>query len=359
MQLSTPRYAVINDQHFGVNGDNPFFLENYKLFYREVFHPALAAAKVDAVLIPGDLWQSRKTINPLTLRFTFDEFFDPLAKAGIPVYIAYGNHDVYYKNTNAVNTIDFLGKMYPHVTVVPDWQELPGGVVLMSWIAPDNQEMLFKVIEDAPAQYLVGHFEIEGHEMTPGYPCEHGLKASMFAKWKKVISGHFHVRSTDGKITYTSNPSQTNWADWGQEKGFHILDTADGSLTAINNPFEVYAVHAYSADELETFADPAATSEWIKAAFADKIVKVVVESFQAVKLDVFKTFVAAVQEVAHRVVIDESVKYDGASEFEVKGDVKTVSLKEVVVDYTKEMAPPDRAEECVTAMTDLYERATQ
>lgn len=354
------RYAIISDQHFGVNGDNPFFHENYRKFYQSIFHPALEEHKVDAVLVPGDLWQSRKIINPLTMRVAFDEFFEPLRAAKIPVYIAYGNHDVYYKNTNDVNTIDFLGEMYENVTVVPTSKELPGGVVLMSWIAPDNQEELYKVIEEAKGRFLVGHFEIEGHEMTPGYPCEHGLSKSMFAGWEKVISGHFHVRGNDGKIFYTSNPSQTNWADWGQEKGFHILDTADGSLTPVNNPYEVYVVHAYTDEGFEAAVGTPEAQAWIAETFTDKIVKVVVESFQGVKLDSFKAFIAALQGVAYRVVIDERVKFEGTAEgLEVAGDVKTVSLKDVVVDYTRETAPEGRKDECVAAMTDLYERATQ
>ena len=345
-----PRYAVINDQHFGVNGDSEFFMANYAKFYKEVFFPELLKSGVDALLIPGDLWQSRKAINPLTLAFTQREFFDVLFEMNITVYIAYGNHDVYYKNTNTTNSIDFIGDMYANVHVVREYINLPGGVMMMSWIAPDNQEALFEQMEATTAKYLIGHFEIVGHEMTPGYPCEHGLSRDMFAKFDKVISGHFHVRGNDGKIFYTSNPSQTTWADWGQPKGFHIFDTTDGSLTSIDNPFEVYAVHQYTDNDVAD-AD-------VIAHATDKIFKVIVGSYATVNLPALKEFVEAITAVAYKVVVVETEKFEGTSELEVGGDVEAMSLRSVMIDYVTEEAPEVIREACESTMADLYDRAT-
>lgn len=343
-----PRYAIISDQHFGVNGDSEFFHRNYRLFYQNIFHPAIAAEKVDAVLIPGDLWQSRKSINPLSAKLAHDEFFVPLRDAGIPVYISYGNHDVYYKNTNTVNSIDFIGEMYDNVTVVPEFADIPGGILMTSWITEDNGERLWAAIDGTDAKFLVGHFEIAGHLMTPGYVCEHGVPKERFTKFAKVISGHFHVRGNDGKIYYTSNPSQTTWADWGQEKGFHILDTADGSLKAIDNPHEVYAVYDYADGDVLADSDH----------YKDKIVKIVITSYQLLDLIKLKAFIASMVAVAERVTVVETEKFDGKSDLVVDGNVAALSVKDVIIDYAKEASPPELAEPVVAVLEDLYTKAT-
>lgn len=345
-----PRYAIISDQHFGVNGDSEFFHKNYRLFYQNIFHPAIAESRIDAVIIPGDLWQSRKAINPLSAKLAHDEFFKPLRDAGVPVYISYGNHDVYYKNTNTVNSIDFIGEMYENVTVVPVSMSLPGDVLLTSWITEDNGEEVWGAIDATDARFLIGHFEIAGHLMTPGYVCEHGVPKERFTKFEKVISGHFHVRGSDGKIYYTSNPSQTTWADWGQEKGFHILDTADSSLTAINNPYEVYAVYEYEEGDVVT--DEQAEH------YTGKIVKIVITSYQLLDLVKLKAFIASMVAIAERVTVVETEKFDGKTDLVASGAVATMSVKDVIIDYAKEVSPEEIAEPVVTHLQELYAKAT-
>lgn len=348
-----PNFAIISDQHWGVNGDNPFFLDNYVKFYDNIFFPGLVEHKVKAVLIPGDFWQSRKNINPLTLSIACKEFFAKLEAMGMPVFIAYGNHDVYYKNTNTVNTIDFLGEMFDNVTVVPTHLSFDN-ITLMSWICPDNQVELYDVIEKAPTKYLVGHFEIEGHEMTPGYPCQHGLSKGMFANWEKVVSGHFHVRGDDGLVFYTSNPSQTNWADYGAAKGFHILNDETGELTPIDNPYEVYAVHDY-----DEYVSPAAViGDPLLENLRDKIVKIVVTSYVDVNLDLLKKFIVTVTEIAHKVVVVETEKFTAKTELEVGEDIKVMSIRDVLVDFAKETAIGDNKDDVAAAMGALYDKAT-
>ena len=344
------KYAIINDQHFGVNGDSEYFFQNYAKFYRGVFHPYLEAHDIRKIIVPGDFWQSRKNINPLTLSVARELFFDPLEASGREVFMAYGNHDVYYKNTNRVNSIDFLDDMYECVSVVSTHRELEGGVLLTSWICPENRETILAAMKDTDCPYLVGHFEIEGHMMTPGYPCQHGMSRQEFAKFKKVISGHFHVRGNDGKIFYTSNPSQTSWADWGQEKGFHVFDTDDGSLTPVNNPHEVYAVHAWGESSVFKEVEPD---------LSGKIVKIRVPSLHSVDMAKFKAFVNAVTEVAHNTTIVETDKYDGTSGLTVGGAAEAMSIVNVMTDYVDEVAPEELKELCKEQMISLYSRATE
>ena len=220
----------------------------------------------------------------------------------------------------------------------------------MSWICPDNRDALLKTIETTKSKYLVGHFEIEGHMMTPGYPCPHGLPKSLFSRFEKVISGHFHVRGNDGKVFYTSNPSQTSWADYNQPKGFHIFDTASGELTPVDNPYTVYEVHDWS---------PESDFSAVEKSLADKIVKITIPSFSASDITKFKAFVNEVIGVAHKVTVVETQKFEGGSELVVQGEVARLSLRDVVKDYVEETAPENLKAACVDTMNDLYDRAAK
>ena len=184
--------------------------------------------------------------------------------------------------------------------------------------------------------------------MTPGYVCEHGMKRAMFEKFKMVVSGHFHVRGTDGLITYTSNPSQTTWADYGLEKGFHIIDTDAMTLEPVNNPFEVYAVCDY--DEVGKDGD--------LTPYSSKIVKVLIQSYATIDLVAFKHFLGRLQEVAYKVTVVETAKIDGTSSLVVQGDVTALPVRDVVIDYAKEVAGEELRDAVSAKMAEIFDEAT-
>ncbi len=343
------KIAVISDQHFGVNGASEYFMGEYASFYNDVFFPSIDEVKPDAVVIPGDVWENRKYISPLTLAQASQQFFSPLAKRGIPVYISYGNHDTYYKDTNAVNSIDFLGEMYSNIHVVETTEKI-GGFLLASWICPDNQDKILADIASTSAKYLIGHFEINGHAMTPGYLCTSGLETVVFKKFDRVISGHFHTRGNDGRIFYTSNPSQTSWADWGQEKGFHYFDDSSNVLTPVNNPREVYSVLNWSGDK---------TYDEFHDVVAGKIVKIRIPSLSTIDRDKFGAFAASCIENSYRTTVVETGLADGQVDEAAKESMSSgfVSIEQTIKEYVVATAPEESREICEAIILDIKARA--
>ena len=53
-----------------------------------------------------------------------DILFDPLEKMGSDIKIIIRNHDIYYKNTLSVNSMNELTKGMPHVTVYDEPSEV-------------------------------------------------------------------------------------------------------------------------------------------------------------------------------------------------------------------------------------------
>ena len=43
---------------------------------------------------------------------------------------------------------------------------------------------------------------------------EHGQEKSMFKRFEKVLSGHFHKKSDDGHIYYLGTQYEMTWSDY-------------------------------------------------------------------------------------------------------------------------------------------------
>ena len=138
------KVAVINDQHFGVRGDSPLFLDYFEKFYNTVFFPELDARGIDTVLGLGDVFDRRKHTGSATLLRARKMFFDQLHERNITVHSIVGNHDTAFKNTNEVNTPSLVLRDYPNYHVYDDRPvELQLGsclVMLSPWICDSNLE---------------------------------------------------------------------------------------------------------------------------------------------------------------------------------------------------------------------------
>ena len=66
------------------------------------------------------------------------------------------------------------------------------------------------------------------------------MNIDVFDKFDVVYSGHFHTRSTNGKISYLGNPYEMFWNDVNDPRGFNIFDTETLKHTPINNPYRLF-----------------------------------------------------------------------------------------------------------------------
>ena len=150
-----------------------------------------------------------------------------------------GNHDIYYKNTLRVNSPELLLAEYENITIISEPTELSVGgcdFILIPWICDENRERTFESIASSNASVCLGHLELNGFEAVPGHTMEHGQDPSIFDKFDLTCTGHFHMRSRKGNIQYLGNPYQLYWNDYGQERGFHTLNTKTKRIQFHKNP---------------------------------------------------------------------------------------------------------------------------
>ena len=328
------RVAIITDIHFGVRNGSKFFLDNYEKFFEQVFFPTLDEQGITHLWILGDTWEYRTRIDSVSLWRAQQMFFDRLEERGIKVTIIYGNHDVAYKNRNDINSIDFLGKMYPNMHVVKTHEtiEFDGTPInFISWVNNANLADSLEFINSCPPTVLCGHFEIKSFEMIKGHVCEHGFDKSLFNRFDQVYSGHFHTVSTDGRIFYISNPSQTNWSDYGLDKGFRIFDTTTRDLEFIPNPFDVYAKIAYN-DDIDIVEFP-------YHEYAEMIVRVFIQSYATTNQHKLSLFMEKLNAVVHSA---DLVEVDETSFNSETGELEFVDNQELIDKYIDEVVQSEK-----------------
>ena len=247
------KIALLNDTHFGVRNDSPAFMKYQNRFYDEVFFPYLKEHNIGTLVHLGDVVDRRKFINHNTAHNFKKKFWDRLDNEVIDTHIIIGNHDTYFKNTNEVNALQNLdisknAKIYTNATTL-EFDNLP--ILFIPWICDDNYDDSIYQIDNTVATIAMGHLEVKGFEMHAGHINEHGLEKEQFTKFEKVISGHFHKKSDDGRIYYLGSQYQMTWSDYGETKGFHIFDTETREITKVNNPLSMFEKIYYNDKETD------------------------------------------------------------------------------------------------------------
>ena len=320
------KVLLITDQHFGVRNDNQHYVERYRKFYTEKVLPTIDKEGITEVLNLGDTFDRRKGVNFSSLEAAKEMWFRPLQDRGIKQTILLGNHDIYFKNTLRVNSPELLLGEFDNIEIIycPGERVIGGKLMmLVPWICDENRQACWEAINDTDAKYCMGHFELNGFDPIPGYTMTHGDDPSPFKKFKMVCSGHYHVKSSKSNIRYLGNPCQLYWNDYGQERGFHILNN-NGTLTFHTNPFDTFHKIYYNDDVSLSPVD-------IKR-LEGMYVKVIVEDKKdQVKFDSLVRRLQAADLADLKIIEDMSYELDDVDDVEIE-DTLTI-LEQCVSDF--------------------------
>ena len=263
------KIAIITDTHFGARQHSKQFTEYFSKFYEDIFFPRLEKEGITTILHGGDLFDNRTSMNINVFNDAKRIFLDKCKNYDLHVIL--GNHDIYYNNTLKTNTLDtFLKDQYPNIRIYDKATNLNLGntnFLLVPWINKANSEDIFKTIENSKADICLGHFEINGFSQVKGHKCDNGISPSIFNKFKKVWSGHFHIRSEDKNIRYLGSPYPLTWGEVEGKHGFHVYDTDKDTIEFIENPYEIFHYIRYNDNINDDIVD------YNLINYKDKIVK--------------------------------------------------------------------------------------
>lgn len=354
------KIAIITDTHWGVRGSSENFLEFFKNYYTNVFFPYLVKNDIKVILHGGDVFDNRRNVNAKVFDYFIKYFADEAAKHGISVFGIIGNHDCYNKSDNDIalvqglanvidnrnNDISFKFASEPYRLKIEDFE-----IDLIPWVNAQNYESTMEFVNSSQSKYCLGHFEFAGFTMYKNSVAHEGMDASLFKKYDKVMSGHFHQPSASANVIYLGSPYDTTWQDFGEPRGFTVLDTTDGGMKYIRTEETLFTEIKYQAGDEEDITK-----------YKDKFVRIIVDTIKdddrKVHNKELDKFVKALELVAHDVkIVDNTIKMvtkDSIDETAMLQDTSAVFGEYISKNVEEKLQSP-----VLKFMTDLYNEALE
>lgn len=340
----------ITDIHFSVRGGSLYFIERYKLFFKNIFFPYCDEHKVKNVYLLGDTWEDRKNMNINALREARQMFFDECLIRNINIISILGNHDVFYRNTNETNAMDIIESAYPNVKIIQEYEEIEIGSKtfgFMSWINSENYARNMKRIEESNTNYLLGHFEISQFEMTRGVIADKGMSHDLFKNYDMVLSGHFHIKNKIGNIYYIGNPFQTTWDDFGTQRGFHSYDHEKDEFEFVHNTYENYNAFIYD--------DSLSLENFNYKAYDGQMVKILVTRVSQLDHARYMKFLDEMSKHTHEFIVIETDEADENKKPEI---IKLKSNTEMIADFVNALnINEDQKSSTIDILINLHKNA--
>ena len=238
------KIAILNDTHCGIRNSSEIFLNNASDFYNKTFFPYCDEHGIKQIIHLGDYYDNRKQLNIKALHHNRKNFLEPLRERGMVMDIILGNHDVYFKNTNDVNSLkEALGFFVNEICIIDDPRVLEYGgtrFAMLPWINSSNYDKSLEFVKKCKADILCGHLELNGFDLMKGVTNKHGMDHRVFDKFDMVLTGHFHTKSQRDNVHYLGSQLEFFWSDAHDDKYFHVFDTETRKMEMVINPHTLF-----------------------------------------------------------------------------------------------------------------------
>lgn len=214
--------GIVTDLHLGQKSFSKSVFDMQMTFFEKQFFPYLLKHNIKYVIHCGDLFHNRNIVDWYILNGVKKRFFKWFEDHGIEFHTIVGNHDSYYKSTIETNSLTETTKEFANVFVYdePTTKQIEKYTIhFMPWIVNEKDVKLPEF-----ADVIVGHFDVAGMQLMRGVYSSEGFEIDAFKKYKLVLSGHYHIKSNQKNFYMIGTQYQTNWGDFGIDKGFYTLE---------------------------------------------------------------------------------------------------------------------------------------
>lgn len=222
---------MIGDVHLALGYPNK--LENWYKVHKEYFNDfliPLLKSKVkegDIIVGLGDFFDNRNVIPIDILNYAID-IVETIAKIA-PFHMIIGNHDLWSKSTSDINTMRPF-RYIPNVYIYSDITKIKYNninILMMPYI-DKRIEQIKHIQNNKDCQYLFCHSDLNGAKMhltSVALKNPDKIDVNEFSAFKKVYSGHLHIRSSMKNVEFVGSIFQMDRNDIGDQKGITVLDT--------------------------------------------------------------------------------------------------------------------------------------
>jgi DNA repair exonuclease SbcCD nuclease subunit len=278
--VNARRIWFITDTHLGVRNNSNEWIDYIHDYFYKWFIPMVKEhyRPGDILLHLGDVFDSRQSINVRVLNLGI-EIFESLSeifKDGI--YILVGNHDIWGRQTNDVNSLKAL-KWIPRITTIEEPIVLKVGgkkFFMMPWRKDHDAES--ELLDSIGSyDYLCCHADIRGLKFNRSVLVESGADVEKFSKFGRVYSGHIHYAQEARNIKMLGSPYEITRSDMGNKKSITLLDLSTGHEQEFINDFSPKFKKYFFSDLIEM------TCSEIESEFKNNFIDIMIDPQMAVK----------------------------------------------------------------------------
>ena len=336
------KILIIGDTHLGLGYPNSVdkWFKVHQEYFQDFLLPLLRKelTKDDIIIHLGDLFDNRSVI-PINILNYAQNLLEEMAQI-CPVHIIIGNHDLYTKATNDVNTVK-LYKYIPGITVYEEPTKIDfmgKSILMMPWVEKrkDQIEILKKF---SGCDYLFCHSDLNGAKMhltSVAHKNQDKIDVEEFSGYKGVYSGHIHINQRSKNFTFVGNLFEMDRNDLGNQKGIFILDVIDGSETIIPNDIspKFKKVYIRNEEDIESL-DGVSTKNYIDLFISNSLL--INNRKLRRKLEVMLesgnfTSVEYLDDLA--LIRDQKMKELGISDEEINENIEVNIVPEIKLEYT-------------------------
>ena len=233
---------MITDTHFGIylNNLDKWMNMMESTFYNYVIPYLKENAKPGDILIHlGDLFDNRTSL-PIIIINKVEKILKEISDI-LPTHIMVGNHDLWNKGSNEVNSVRMFGYMNKNISVYENTTTIDVNgqkLVLMPWV--EKRLDMIKELNNNPGDYLFCHSDLNGcrmHLNSVAHRNADKIDVENFGGYKDVFSGHIHITQQNKNFRFIGSLYQMDRNDTGDQKGITILDLNTGEVGFHKNDY--------------------------------------------------------------------------------------------------------------------------
>jgi hypothetical protein len=294
---------LLGDLHFGVRNNSIEQFEIQRDFIVNWFLDQLEAdgfdPELDVLFQAGDWNHVRESTNIRISNLSL-AIFDRLTsffKRGI--HIILGNHDVYYKDRNDLHSLKDVDLIYDNVKIYEKPEILTINnkhkMLMLPW--EHDNSVLSDIVKQhtGKVDYILCHADIKDFKLNRFQKLEHGLSQSDLRSFKKIYSGHIHIRQSKNNMVYLGTPFHLDRGDAGNTKGFYKLNFEGDEIV------ETFFENTHSPEYIKHQADDILNMsiDEITKLFKNNYVDVLIDS-ELSKHFPITSFIDALEQCGHR-----------------------------------------------------------
>lgn len=349
---------MITDTHLGVRNSAEEWVDIHRSYFYDEFIPLVKREyrPGDVLFHLGDVFDSRHAITLKVIDLAID-IFEELSKLFADgIYIIAGNHDIWKKTDNTINSLKML-KRIPNVHVIDvDPTTIKVGAakfLMMPWRKDHDADLdaIRKYVDGH--DYLMCHMDVYGMKGSRFNTIDSGVDVRAFSQFMRVYSGHIHYRQQMENVVMLGTPYELTRSDMYNEKCVTLLHTDDGSEVHYKNSTSPRFVSMQLSVMLEK------SPEQLSKHFKNNFVDIHVDNINLMKIPV-NSIVDMLDGSYRDIKFIPPNQFAADSENGTNKEMKDFDIKDTIRQWCEEsMYDEPTKERLVDSLLKLYDRTLE